>query len=123
MRTIRLTMAQALTRYLVGQMTEIEGEKVPLIAGVREGARAQRQSRNGRWGERETSRRVLARPSPLTQNLPHKYAIVVSSERQAGVAAVGAVTNGACSGRRGLSGLIADCGTPGAYIVDATEDR
>src|SRR4029077_16696804 len=29
-----LTMAQALTRYLVGQMTEIEGEKVPLIAGV-----------------------------------------------------------------------------------------
>ena len=34
MKTIRLTMAQALTRYLVGQMTEIEGEKVPLIAGV-----------------------------------------------------------------------------------------
>jgi len=34
---------------------------------------------------------MLAQPSPLTQNLPHKYAIVVSSERQAGVAAVGAV--------------------------------
>ena len=34
MKTTRLTMAQALTRYLVGQMTEIEGEKVPLIAGV-----------------------------------------------------------------------------------------
>src|SRR5215471_11983803 len=34
MKTIRLTMAQALTRYLVGQMTEIEGEKVPLVAGV-----------------------------------------------------------------------------------------
>jgi hypothetical protein len=66
---------------------------------------------------------MLARPSPLTQYLPHEYAIVVSSETQAGVAAVGAVTNGACSGRRGLSGLLADCGTPGAYIIDAAEDR
>ena len=26
---------------------------------------------------------MLARPSPLTQYLPHEYAIVVSSERQA----------------------------------------
>jgi 3D-(3,5/4)-trihydroxycyclohexane-1,2-dione acylhydrolase (decyclizing) len=34
MSTIRLTMAQALTRYLARQMTEIEGKKVPLIAGV-----------------------------------------------------------------------------------------
>src|SRR5881396_3597513 len=34
MRTIRLTMAQALTRYLARQMTEIDAEKVPLIAGV-----------------------------------------------------------------------------------------
>ena len=34
MSTIRLTMAQALIRYLARQMTEIEGKKVPLIAGV-----------------------------------------------------------------------------------------
>jgi 3D-(3,5/4)-trihydroxycyclohexane-1,2-dione acylhydrolase (decyclizing) len=34
MKTIRLTMAQALTRYLARQMTEIDGKKVPLIAGV-----------------------------------------------------------------------------------------
>jgi 3D-(3,5/4)-trihydroxycyclohexane-1,2-dione acylhydrolase (decyclizing) len=34
MRAIRLTMAQALARYLARQMTEIDGEKVPLIAGV-----------------------------------------------------------------------------------------
>jgi hypothetical protein len=66
---------------------------------------------------------MLARPSPLTQYLPHEYAIVVSSERQAGVATVGAPTNGACSGRRGLSRPLADCGIPDAYIIDATEDR
>ncbi|BCH23204.1 3D-(3,5/4)-trihydroxycyclohexane-1,2-dione acylhydrolase (decyclizing) [Mesorhizobium sp. L-8-3] len=34
MKTIRLTMAQALTRYLARQMTEIDGEKVPLFGGV-----------------------------------------------------------------------------------------
>src|SRR5215470_8263220 len=34
MNTIRLTMAQALTRYLARQMTEIDGKRVPLIAGV-----------------------------------------------------------------------------------------
>jgi 3D-(3,5/4)-trihydroxycyclohexane-1,2-dione acylhydrolase (decyclizing) len=34
MKTIRLTMAQALTRYLARQMTEIKGKKVPLVAGV-----------------------------------------------------------------------------------------
>src|SRR5215831_4792628 len=34
MSTIRLTMAQALTGYLRQQMTEIDGKKVPLIAGV-----------------------------------------------------------------------------------------
>ncbi|HUV32562.1 MAG TPA: 3D-(3,5/4)-trihydroxycyclohexane-1,2-dione acylhydrolase (decyclizing), partial [Devosiaceae bacterium] len=33
-KTIRLTMAQALTRYLSRQMTEIEGKKVPLFGGV-----------------------------------------------------------------------------------------
>ncbi|WP_274626845.1 3D-(3,5/4)-trihydroxycyclohexane-1,2-dione acylhydrolase (decyclizing) [Arvimicrobium flavum] len=33
-KTIRLTMAQALTRFLARQMTEIEGEKVPLFGGV-----------------------------------------------------------------------------------------
>lgn len=33
-KTIRLTMAQALTRYLARQMTEIDGEKVPLFGGV-----------------------------------------------------------------------------------------
>ncbi len=32
--TIRLTMAQALTRYLSRQMTEIDGERVPLFGGV-----------------------------------------------------------------------------------------
>jgi 3D-(3,5/4)-trihydroxycyclohexane-1,2-dione acylhydrolase (decyclizing) len=32
--TIRLTMAQALTRYLSRQMTEIDGEKVPIFGGV-----------------------------------------------------------------------------------------
>jgi 3D-(3,5/4)-trihydroxycyclohexane-1,2-dione acylhydrolase (decyclizing) len=34
MSRIRLTMAQALTIYLARQMTEIDGKKVPLIAGV-----------------------------------------------------------------------------------------
>jgi 3D-(3,5/4)-trihydroxycyclohexane-1,2-dione acylhydrolase (decyclizing) len=33
-KTIRLTMAQALTRFLACQLTEIEGEKVPLFGGV-----------------------------------------------------------------------------------------
>ncbi|MGC4026013.1 MAG: 3D-(3,5/4)-trihydroxycyclohexane-1,2-dione acylhydrolase (decyclizing) [Mesorhizobium sp.] len=33
-KTIRLTMAQALVRFLTRQMTEIDGEKVPLFAGV-----------------------------------------------------------------------------------------
>ncbi len=33
-KTIRLTMAQALTRHLAAQMTEIDGEKVPLFGGV-----------------------------------------------------------------------------------------
>ncbi len=33
-RTTRLTMAQALVRYLCNQFTEIEGEKVPLFAGA-----------------------------------------------------------------------------------------
>jgi 3D-(3,5/4)-trihydroxycyclohexane-1,2-dione acylhydrolase (decyclizing) len=33
-KTIRLTMAQALTRYLSRQMTEIDGEKLPLFGGV-----------------------------------------------------------------------------------------
>ena len=32
--TIRLTMAQAVVRYLCNQFTEIEGERVPLFAGV-----------------------------------------------------------------------------------------
>jgi 3D-(3,5/4)-trihydroxycyclohexane-1,2-dione acylhydrolase (decyclizing) len=32
--TVRLTMAQALVRYLRSQFTEVEGEKVPLFAGV-----------------------------------------------------------------------------------------
>ena len=32
--TIRLTMAQALVRYLCSQFTEIDGAKVPLFAGV-----------------------------------------------------------------------------------------
>lgn len=34
MKTIRLTMAQALVRYLCNQFTEIDGERVPLFAGV-----------------------------------------------------------------------------------------
>src|SRR6185503_12996256 len=34
MTTIRLTMAQALTRFLAAQMTEIDGRRVPLFAGV-----------------------------------------------------------------------------------------
>jgi 3D-(3,5/4)-trihydroxycyclohexane-1,2-dione acylhydrolase (decyclizing) len=34
MKTIRLTMAQALVRYLAAQKTLIEGESVPLFAGV-----------------------------------------------------------------------------------------
>src|SRR6185437_15970509 len=33
-RTIRLTMAQALTRFLARQMTEIDGEKQPIFGGV-----------------------------------------------------------------------------------------
>jgi 3D-(3,5/4)-trihydroxycyclohexane-1,2-dione acylhydrolase (decyclizing) len=33
-KTIRLTMAQALVRYLCNQFTEIDGERVPLFAGV-----------------------------------------------------------------------------------------
>ena len=33
-RTIRLTMAQALVRYLVAQKTEVDGREVPLIPGV-----------------------------------------------------------------------------------------
>ena len=32
--TIRLTMAQALVRYLCNQFTEIDGVRVPLFAGV-----------------------------------------------------------------------------------------
>ena len=34
MKTIRLTMAQALARFLTRQMTEIDGEKLPVFAGV-----------------------------------------------------------------------------------------
>ncbi|MDQ6436395.1 3D-(3,5/4)-trihydroxycyclohexane-1,2-dione acylhydrolase (decyclizing) [Mesorhizobium sp. LHD-90] len=33
-QTVRLTMAQALVRYLCNQFTEIDGERVPLFAGV-----------------------------------------------------------------------------------------
>lgn len=33
-KTVRLTMAQALIRYLCNQFTDIEGERVPLFAGV-----------------------------------------------------------------------------------------
>ena len=33
-RTIRLTMAQALSRFMTRQMTEIEGRKVPIFGGV-----------------------------------------------------------------------------------------
>ena len=34
MTTIRLTMAQALTRYLAAQTSEVDGREVPLFAGV-----------------------------------------------------------------------------------------
>ena len=34
MSTIRLTMAQALVRYLTKQFTIVDGEKVPLFPGV-----------------------------------------------------------------------------------------
>lgn len=34
MKTVRLTMAQALARFLIRQMTEIDGERVPLFAGM-----------------------------------------------------------------------------------------
>ncbi len=34
MKTVRLTMAQALARFLTRQMTEIEGRKLPLFAGM-----------------------------------------------------------------------------------------
>lgn len=34
MKTIRLTMAQALTRFLAAQMTEIDGERLPIFGGV-----------------------------------------------------------------------------------------
>ena len=33
-RTVRLTMAQALTRFLARQMTEIDGRKLPVLGGV-----------------------------------------------------------------------------------------
>ncbi len=33
-KTVRLTMAQALVRYLSNQLTEVDGERVPLFAGV-----------------------------------------------------------------------------------------
>src|SRR5579871_4930366 len=33
MRTVRLTMAQALVRYLTAQYTEIDGQEVPLCGG------------------------------------------------------------------------------------------
>lgn len=33
-KTIRLTMAQALTRFLACQMTEIDGERLPLRRGL-----------------------------------------------------------------------------------------
>ena len=33
-KTIRLTMAQALVRFLTRQMTEIDGKKLPIFAGV-----------------------------------------------------------------------------------------
>ncbi|MFJ5367997.1 3D-(3,5/4)-trihydroxycyclohexane-1,2-dione acylhydrolase (decyclizing) [Bosea sp. CER48] len=33
-RTVRLTMAQALTRYLAAQMTEVEGQRLPIFGGV-----------------------------------------------------------------------------------------
>src|SRR6478736_4797650 len=34
MKTVRLTMSQALARFLARQMTELEGRKMPLFAGV-----------------------------------------------------------------------------------------
>ncbi|UXM94407.1 3D-(3,5/4)-trihydroxycyclohexane-1,2-dione acylhydrolase (decyclizing) [Bartonella sp. HY329] len=34
MKTVRLTMAQALVRYLCNQFTEVDGERVPLFPGV-----------------------------------------------------------------------------------------
>lgn len=34
MKTIRLTMAQALVKYLCAQHTEIDGVEVPLFAGT-----------------------------------------------------------------------------------------
>ena len=34
MKTVRLTMGQALVRYLIAQKTIIDGEEVPLFAGV-----------------------------------------------------------------------------------------
>ena len=34
MKTVRLTMAQALVKYLVAQRTVIEGQEEPLFAGV-----------------------------------------------------------------------------------------
>src|SRR5579871_1945031 len=34
MKTVRLTMAQALVRYLIAQRTVIDGREVPLFAGV-----------------------------------------------------------------------------------------
>src|SRR5579871_5441354 len=34
MKTIRLTAAQAAVRFLSRQMTEVDGEKLPLFAGV-----------------------------------------------------------------------------------------
>ena len=34
MKTLRLTMAQALVRFLAAQMTRIEGETLPVFAGV-----------------------------------------------------------------------------------------
>lgn len=33
-RTVRLTMAQALTRYLAAQMTEVDGQRLPIFGGV-----------------------------------------------------------------------------------------
>ena len=32
--TVRLTMAQALTRFMASQMTEIEGKRLPIFGGV-----------------------------------------------------------------------------------------
>jgi 3D-(3,5/4)-trihydroxycyclohexane-1,2-dione acylhydrolase (decyclizing) len=34
MSTIRLTMAQALVKALAAQMTEVDGQRLPLFAGV-----------------------------------------------------------------------------------------